>query len=149
MEHRSQNLAALLILCLAMLLSGAARAQEAEPAPQNATLLETAKTMQAEAESLRKAADARLEEENAVCARRFLENDCRDAARKRHLESLRASRHLAAQGRKLEYQARVQERDAKRKERAAKAEARKQGGDVAAPLDCSAPESCEADATPP
>ncbi|MDR3158011.1 MAG: hypothetical protein LBU11_03150 [Zoogloeaceae bacterium] len=147
MEHRSQNLLALLILCLAA-QSGAARAWEAEPAPRNAVLLETAKTLQAEAESLREAADARFEEETAVCARRFLENDCRNAARKRRLESLRASRRLAAQGRKLEYRARVQERDAKREERAAKAAARKQGSD-AADSDCSAPDACETSAAPP
>ena len=143
MEHRSQKLAALLTLCLVALFapSGHACAEEAAPMPQSAEL-ETAQAMQTEAESLRKAADALLEEETAACAQKFLENDCRNAARKRHLESLRAARSLAAQGREMEYQARVKARESKRRERAAKAAER--GGEPAP--DCRfSQESCDAD----
>ncbi|MDR0737385.1 MAG: hypothetical protein LBF51_11270 [Zoogloeaceae bacterium] len=146
MEHQPSKLAALLTLCLAALLAlpDGAHAEEAASALPPAEL-ETAKAMQAEAESLRKAADALLEEETAACARKFLENDCRNAARKRHLESLRAARGLAAQGRKMEYQARVKEREAKRRARAAKVAER---GSKTAP-DCLSQESCAAEAALP
>jgi hypothetical protein len=164
MEHRPQNLAACLIACLAA-LSFAVRAQEAEPTreaagcaagdavcPQDPRAaarrdMEAAQVMQAEAQSLRDAADARLDEEIAACARKFLKNDCRDAARKRHLESLRESRRLAAQGRELEYQARVREREIKRGERAVKAEKRTPDNEDAP--DCSARESCGNEAVAP
>jgi hypothetical protein len=141
MEHRPQSLAAFLILCLAAHF-GAARAADADAAPLQD--MATAQSMQAEAESLRNAADARLDEETAACARKFLENDCRNAAKKRHLESLRESRRLAARGREMEYQARLRERDSKRQERAAKAEARKQESEESESSPrCPTQESCD------
>jgi hypothetical protein len=141
MEYRPQNLAAQLMAGL-VALAFVVGAQADDPAHQDD--LASAQAMQAKAESLRKAADARLEEENAACTRKFLENDCRNAARERHLESIRASRRLAAQGREMEYRVRVRERESKRRERAARAEKKK----AAAP-ECRPQESCDDTTTAP
>ncbi|MDR2364304.1 MAG: hypothetical protein LBD68_00400 [Zoogloeaceae bacterium] len=160
MEYRSKSLAACLIALAALVV----RAQDDESAREAsgcagdgclqqelyATALrdiEAARSIQENAQSLRDAADARFEAEAAACARKFLENDCRNAARERQLESLREARRLAAQGREMEYQARVREREIKRRERAAKAEKRKPDSE-GSPV-CSSRESCGNEAVAP
>jgi hypothetical protein len=100
-----------------------AQVAPAEALPQTPeTLLAAGQRLREQAATLKAAADAQQAAEEAGCASKFLENDCRNAARARHLERINETRRLDAEGRELEYRARLLEREAKQEERAARQE---------------------------
>jgi hypothetical protein len=102
-----------------------AQSAPAEDSPQTPEdLLAAGGRLREQAADLRSSADAQLATEEAGCARKFLENDCRNAARAWRLERINEARRLDAEGRALEYRARLQEREAKQEERAAEQERR-------------------------
>jgi hypothetical protein len=100
----------------------------AEDAPQlspdGAAALAHGLALQQEAASLRAEADTRLAEESAACQQRFLVNACIADAKNRHLETLRQTRQMEAEGRDLEYRARTEERALKETQRARDAAAK-------------------------
>lgn len=102
--------AALLALLPALLLPLAAFA---DPAAERSALLERARVMQDEAKAEEKAADALFKTESDACYKKFQINSCLEAARKKHIASLRDAKRKALAGDEIE-------RDVRRSDLAAK-----------------------------
>lgn len=104
MENRSLTALAGLIVLLAMPCAGlaadGAASDDQEAAWQER--LDKAEAMRAEGRARQAAADQLLEERNTACAKKFLINDCRNAAAREHLKTVRETRRLENDGRKLE-----------------------------------------------
>ncbi|MDR2637085.1 MAG: hypothetical protein LBB55_01985 [Zoogloeaceae bacterium] len=124
MENRPQTLATRLIFVFLLACPFPASSASAQEAESFTRQIELGREMQAEADHRREIIDDRLKEEEAACAREFLSNDCRKAARKRYLEDLTAIRQLAAEGREMERQGKLREREQNQLQRAADEEAR-------------------------
>lgn len=81
--------------------------------------LDKAAAMQAEGKARQAEADRLLEQRNAECAGKFLINDCRNAAAREHLKTVRETRRLESEGRNIEravQKEQLAERDRRRAE---------------------------------
>jgi len=115
MAYRSKTLVARLSLCGSLLFATSLWAAEIQLSPEGAAALEKGLDLQQQAKVLRDTADKKLEEDELVCAEKFLVNDCRNAAKASHLEQVRKARSMEAEGRGLERKARLEERNLKQK----------------------------------
>ena len=104
MGKRSLPALAGLIVLLAMPCAGlaadAAASDDRDAAWQER--LDKAEAMRAEGKARQADADQLLEQKNAECARKFLINDCRNAAAREHLKVVRETRRLENEGRNIE-----------------------------------------------
>jgi colicin import membrane protein len=116
----------LLLLCFSLSLSFSMIVWAQTPAyPQpQALLLEEAHTQRMHAEVIKSEAEQRYASEQAACYQKFLVNDCLEAARSRHTQSLNEARVLDKAGRDVEREAYRQEVEAKEARRAAAASQR-------------------------
>jgi colicin import membrane protein len=104
MGNRSLSALAGLIVLLAMPCSGLAADVAAgdDRAAAWQERLDKAEAMRAEGRARQDEADRLLEQRNTECARKFLINDCRNAAAREHLKTLRETRRLENDGRNIE-----------------------------------------------
>ena len=80
------------VVIVLSLLAGIARAADATPDP--AAELARARALREQAGTLRDAAEARFDDENAACFKRFLVNRCIDQAKQRRLADVRKARDI-------------------------------------------------------
>lgn len=112
------GLIALLALPVAVL------AAEGETAAQQAgwqERLDKAAAMQAASQKQQAEADRLLAERNAVCAGKFLINDCRNAASREHVKTTREARRLDNDGKALEREVKKEQLAERKKQEAADA----------------------------
>ena len=111
------RLIALWLICLPAFAAEAAASDRQQG-------LERAAALKADAASRRHRADARLEQQEAECARRFRVNDCRDDARAEHLERILEARALDNEAEAIERDIRREDAAARERERLAEMERR-------------------------
>lgn len=117
MENRSFSVAAGLILLLALPFAALA-AESGVDAEQQAdwqARLDKASAMQAESTARQAEAERLLAEKYTACAKKFLVNDCRNAAYKEHLKTTHETRRQENEGKALERE--VQKEQARERER--------------------------------
>lgn len=110
------------LLLMALLFSPVLWAQT--PAQPQSLSLEEAQAQRIHAEAMKSEAEQRYASEQAACYKKFLVNDCLEAARNRHTQSLNEARTLDKAGREVEREAHRQEVEAKEARRTAAASQR-------------------------
>jgi len=120
MENRSLSVVAGLIALLALPLAALAADSGVDAEPQAAwqERLDKAAAMQAESTARQAEAEKLLEEKYALCAKKLLVNDCRNAAYKDYLKTTQQTRRLDIDGKALEREVKKEQFSAKEKQRA-------------------------------
>lgn len=88
------------VVIVLSLLAGLARSADATPDPE--AELARAKALRSQAGMLRDTAEARFDDENAACFKRFLVNRCIDQAKQRRLADVRQARAMDLEADRIE-----------------------------------------------
>jgi len=104
MENRSLSVVAGLITLLALPVVALAADSGVDAAQQAAwqMRLDKAAAMQAESKARHDEAEKLLEQQNLLCDKKFLVNDCRNAAHRDYLKTMQETRRQAIEGKALE-----------------------------------------------
>ena len=126
MENRSLSLLAGLIASLALPFAALAGDGGGDPERQAAwqERLDKAAAMQAESAARQAEAEKLLTQKYALCAKKFLVNDCRDAAYKEHLKTTEETRRLENDGKALEREVKKEQFSEREKQRVEDAQRR-------------------------
>jgi colicin import membrane protein len=123
MENRSLSVVAGLIVLLAMPCAAQAVDDPANADQEAAweARLDKAAAMQAESKSRQAEADQVLERKYTECAKKFLINDCRNAAARDHLKVTRETRRLENEGKAMEREVKREQMAERERQRAEEA----------------------------
>jgi colicin import membrane protein len=126
MENRSLSVVAGLIVLLALPCAALAAESGVDAELQAAwqERLDRAAAMQAESAARQAAAEKLLEEKYTVCAKKFLVNDCRNAAYKEYLKTTHETRRAENEGKALEREVKKEQVREREKQRAEEAPSR-------------------------
>ena len=118
MENRSLSVVAGLIALLALPVVALAADSEVDAAQQAAwqERMDKATAMQAESKARRDEADKLLDQQNILCDKKFLVNDCRNAAHREYLKTVEQTRRLSIEGKALEREVNLEQFRAREKQ---------------------------------